>query len=102
MNKPARLITGLCLAGCAVFMVAALRTDAPPKGAAGQPAKPSPARRPLAANSASQPLPADAAPLLPPPKIPAAPTAAEPAASMVQGPGLNRPPEESMLISWAA
>jgi hypothetical protein len=107
MNKPARLIIGLGLAGCAAFLVAVLQTDAHPELAAGQrtkPAvKPSSAGHPLAGNSASQPLPAETPALLPPPVIPAETPAAAPAASSVQGPGLvNRPPEESMLSSWAA
>src|SRR6186997_2646485 len=107
MNKPTRLISGLCLAGSAAFLVAVLRTDAPPELTAGQrtkPAvKPSPARHTLAANSASQPLSAEVPALLPPPVIPAETPAAAHAASSVQGPRfVNRPPEESMLISWAA
>ena len=107
MNKPTRLTIGLCLAGCAAFLVAVLRTDAPPELAAGQrtkPAvKPSPARHPLDENSASQPLPAEAPALLPTPEIPAAPAAAEPVAFIMQILGFRgRPPEESMLSSWAA
>jgi hypothetical protein len=107
MNKPPRLITGLCLAGCAALLVVVLRTDAPPELAAGQPAKPvvrpSPARHPLVANSASQPLPAEATPLLPPPNISAVPGFLLPAALKKQKPELKvHPPEETMMSSWAA
>jgi hypothetical protein len=107
MNKPTRLSIGICLAGCAAFLVIVLRTDAPPALATGQTTKPavksSRAMHPPAANFASLPRPAEAAVVLPPSEIPAAPAAAEPAAINQQiARMINHPPDESMLSSWAA
>ena len=107
MNKPARIIIGLCVAGCAAFMVAVLPTDVPPELAARRRTKavvtPLPVRHSLAVNSALQPLPAEVPALLPPPEIPATPAAVDPAAFNLQMLGFKgRPPEESMLSSWAA
>jgi hypothetical protein len=102
MNKPARLIIGLCLSGCAAFLVAVLRTDAPPELAAGQRTKPavrpSPAGHPLPAKTKQGPLQANKDWLLPPA------TAAAPAATQEpnNAASINRAPEESMLVSWAA
>lgn len=103
MNKPTRLIIGLCLAGVAALVVVVRRTDAPPELASGQRTKPavnpSPARHPPATNFALPPLPAEDRVQLPPPEIPAAPAVA---ANMPFAGFKGRPPEESMLISWAA
>ncbi len=107
MNKPTRITLTLGLAGCAAFLVAVPQTDSPPVMATGQRAKPafepSPGKHALAANSKSQPLHADEEPLLPPPVLPAETPAVAPAAPKVAIPAFkSRPPEESMLSSWAA
>ncbi|MDA0814645.1 MAG: hypothetical protein O3C21_19895 [Verrucomicrobia bacterium] len=109
MNKPTRLVIGICLVGCAGFLVALLRTGAPPEIAAGKNGQSavmqSPVTQPLAVNSNSQPLPAKGTALLPQPQkeIPSAPGAGAPAAFNIQAPVPKvRPPEESMLSSWAA
>jgi hypothetical protein len=107
MKTRIRLIIGIGLAGCAAVLMMAPRTDTPPAATTERKKQPvivaSPVHRPPAANFKTQPRHADDEPLLPAPVLPAIHTATEPAPSNVPIPAFKvRPPEESMLSSWAA
>ncbi len=100
MKTSTRLTLALGLAGCTAVLLMALRTDTPPSPSAARKRQvaimPPLVQHPAAANLKPRtPLTGDEW-LLPPPVLPA------PAPAVVQGVYMPRPPEESMLSSWAA